>query len=196
MDLKKSTKFTFIAYFRYNKGQKYSPSFPIFGKMDSIFEEKSDTEHNRYNHPKGQPLFIDTTGYPIPPYAHAFTLPRLCLYLRLRWKSYVQRSNGLRTKKGHATSCRMPFSYCVRTRTTGQRQTSCPCCPIDILSPCSLGSSSETKRETIFEKPSFRGEASPSRPIGWFWSNDVPNVTGTCVPSRTGHTSPTTYLPP
>ena len=36
--------------------------------------------------------------------------------------------------------------------------------PNRYLVSLQLGSLSETKRETIFEKPSFRGEASPSRP--------------------------------
>jgi len=52
------------------------------------------------------------------------------------------------------------------------------------------------QKGNYFRETQFSGRSSPSRPIGWFWSNDVPNVTGTCVPSRTGHTFSTTYHPP
>jgi len=36
-----------------------------------------------------------------------------------------------------------------------------------------LGSLSETKRETIFEKPSHSGRSVPVSSIGWLWSNDA-----------------------
>jgi hypothetical protein len=45
-----------------------------------------------------------------------------------------------------------------------QRRTSCPCYQTKFLFTLQLGPLSEIKRETIFEKPSIRGEASPSRP--------------------------------
>jgi len=48
--------------------------------------------------------------------------------------------------------------------------------PSRVLVSLHLGPLSETKRETIFEKPSIRSEANSVSSIGWLWFNDVPNV--------------------
>ena len=51
-----------------------------------------------------------------------------------------------------------------------------PLLPHRDLISLQSGSLSETKRETIFEKPSYSGRSIPVSSIGWLWSNGAPTI--------------------